>query len=283
MSVEEKRTFEEFAAEHGVDMQDERTRTFYQILYDRVQVTVDDEMYGYLGYKGQYNNQKYAFTRLLKKYPRIQFDELVCERDTRKRYYILNVDDFKFLLTNMRGEKMFNVRNLMSQLAIVKSKYEAYERDHLHRLIQAEIQRSTAADAKILQMGMQMARNVDVLMNVIAPRLAPRTQQQHKTRCLGLYETTVPGKWYLMRRQLDSWAESERLLVDRGMRLVKRWDNVSHSIDLMNQIKSIWTGRGNWIENNTSNYDLSTDGLVASIEDMIRNNEATELAQENQM
>lgn len=147
------------------------------------------------------------------------------------------------------------------------------------------------ASRERLQITKQLERNVHVLKNQIAPNITPPPINSGKVRILGLYQTDVPGEWYLMRRQREGWNEAERKLMRRNMTLLHRWDNVSHAVDVGNLIKKhcrrylSWDARGNRIKARRGGEvekTITDEYIFEMIQTILsRENCAHELAKEN--
>nr|WIE95412.1 hypothetical protein [Microctonus hyperodae filamentous virus] len=94
-----------------------------------------------------------------------------------------------------------------------------------------------------------------------------------------------------MRRQQEAWTEAERRLQRRGLRLIKRWENVAHAVDLGNLVKQHcrrlnngleWYARGNILRNNNTVSLLTDDAMIAVIDYiLLTRNDAHRLAEAN--
>lgn len=299
-------TMNEFCMLFGLDMEnDERVKTFWNI-NENNRVIMDDKMYEHIGYRGIYSNKKQAFTKLLKK-PKnsdIIFKELVSDKDPRKKYYVLCGKDFETLLAQMKTTNVLDIRHLMQEISDVQRKFHEYQTifeqrnlaksiKELKTLMTSEVVRAEEREQRAVERNTiltnQIKRNVTILNTIIAPRMAPLTKKINKRRQIGLYKTQVDGEWYLMRRQQEGWKEAEQMLLLRNMRLVKRWDNVSHAVDIGNVIKERyrqfdWFAVGNYLRvRDTSTREEETDESLSEIITGIINedNEANLLANEN--
>lgn len=103
----------------------------------------------------------------------------------------------------------------------------------------------------------------------------------------GLYATLVPNEWYIMRRQEEGWLDADRKLTTRrGMRLLRKWNDVSHAIDIGNSIKHhyrtvfSWYARGNFIRAKENTTDETIVDIIENI--LCRENDAHSLATMNE-
>lgn len=120
------------------------------------------------------------------------------------------------------------------------------------------------------------------LINVIAPLTAPHSINSKKMRCLGLY-SIGKQKWYIIRRQKESFRDGERALQSKHPYYQKiwYWKNISHAVDIGNQLKNKfryfkWDARGNIIT--TINLDITDEIIKQIIQSIIDENESTQLS-----
>lgn len=91
-----------------------------------------------------------------------------------------------------------------------------------------------------------------------------------------------------MRRQVEGWDNGERELERRGMRLLKKWTNVAHAVDVGNEIKRHYReelslyAKDNYIKVSETAEDLFNDEDVEEIVTSIveQENDAHKLASE---
>ena len=244
---------------------------------ENLPILIDDSVYDYLGYTSKaYFKKKFSFTKLIMK-NKIDYDLICDERDVRKKYYVLSGKDLGYLLTQMRTKNVAELREyIASENKIL--------RESVNELKQLMVDESKRAEQRYQSIQQQMRRNVDILSNVIAPKMSPDPINEKKTRCIGLYKTPVRGEWYVMRRQQDEWQTAERQLIEqRQMVLVQKWTNVSHAVDIVNDLKQHyrdqnWTASGNYIRCE----NLSDDNVAKLVSEIItKENDATLLARDN--
>jgi len=124
------------------------------------------------------------------------------------------------------------------------------------------------------------------LNTTIGPNLSPAPISKGKCRSLGLYSTPNKNEWYLMRRQEECWREAESRLELRGMKLLCKWTNVAHAVDIGNSVKHFyrtqfsWHAKGNVLR---SNVDYVTDADLIQVISYVlfHENEAFVLAKRN--
>ena len=180
-------------------------------------------------------------------------------------------------------KSLMNEREERAERERVKAEQERVKAEQ--ERVKAEQERQRAEERSNLMLN-QMRRNVDILNNVIAPRVVPLPISKNKNRRLGLFKTPVRNEWYLMRRQREGWRDAERRLTNRGYESVRVWDDISHAIDIGNEVKKLyrqneWYARGNYLR--SKQLEAVPCEHVADIIDKIVNkcNEANYLADEN--
>lgn len=93
-----------------------------------------------------------------------------------------------------------------------------------------------------------------------------------------------------MRRQEEGWQQAEKILNSKNIHLIKKWHNVSHTLDVGHGIKRYyrkhmyWISRGNFIRSQPTSTHRITDSGVEHIIDCIitEQNVAHELAIQNE-
>lgn len=123
----------------------------------------------------------------------------------------------------------------------------------------------------------QLENSIEALKG-IALNLVPPPINASKHHRFGLFKTLKDGEYYIMRRQLEKWAVTEYDLVqNRGMTLLKFWDNVSHAVALGNTVKKYLRQRSFYARDNTIRIpeeyqqEVGDDELVDMIERIISN------------
>lgn len=99
-------TLDEVCIKFGIDIiNDGRNKVFWNINLTH-KVLIDDAMFNYLGYSGQFRKNNENFRKLLKKYDSsIHYTEIDDDINPNKKYVVLAGSDFEFLLMHMRTDK----------------------------------------------------------------------------------------------------------------------------------------------------------------------------------
>lgn len=192
------------------------------------------------------------------------------------------------LLRHQNLALMSSVNDLKTMVMNVQTTADDERKRAEEERVRAEEERKRAEEERVRaeernrRLTLQIETNIATLQNVIAPRVVPVPINPGKRHRLGLYSTTEPHKWYLMRRQIEGWREAERRLERRGMQMVRFWEDVPHAVDVGNTLKQRcrhlkWYARGNTLET-PKNYDVES-----AIDLLIREeNDAHNLARDNE-
>ncbi|AMB48633.1 hypothetical protein GpSGHVEth029 [Glossina pallidipes salivary gland hypertrophy virus] len=82
-------------------------------------ILLDDNTLSWLGYIGKYKDKKKRITILLKKNPHIKFEMIKDKLIVNRKYYILNFNDFYYLLWYIRTKNASNLRgNQKTEVAL---------------------------------------------------------------------------------------------------------------------------------------------------------------------
>lgn len=120
----------------------------------------------------------------------------------------LSVTDFEIKLMNMvTSPNIVKLRLMFCALYALLMKYKEYE-------FRYDIEEKASA------------------------RLTPKVKNKSKAKCFGLYKYIHNmNEYYFVRSQFYSLNRAEKELNGAGYALVRRWNNVSHAIDIGNKFK----------------------------------------------
>nr|WIE95413.1 hypothetical protein [Microctonus hyperodae filamentous virus] len=125
-----KLTLNEVCLKLGLDIINDRRNAFFWNIQLHQRVVINEDLLDWLGYRGNYHIKKNAITKLLKKNPHIQYNEISDDHNVQRKYYVLDAIDFESLLMLMRTERIMELRHLFSLTKFIVTKYCEYERYH---------------------------------------------------------------------------------------------------------------------------------------------------------
>lgn len=122
-------SFDQFCVLRGVDVRSPDVSPFVDVVFAR-KIVIDEQWLRRCGYLGRYNNMNTNFKRLLVRNQRIRVNfRMALTRSSNgnaRKYPVLELDDFRALLVQMRHDRAEYVRQFVALIEELRDKYLEY-------------------------------------------------------------------------------------------------------------------------------------------------------------
>uniref|UniRef100_A0A1A9UYJ6 Uncharacterized protein n=1 Tax=Glossina austeni TaxID=7395 RepID=A0A1A9UYJ6_GLOAU len=250
----------EFAKELNIDFSVDNVYLFFFSSQQLNTFVLDDNFY----YLAGDNSRDTILQLLMKKH--INFKEIA------SGHYIISANDFDLLIQNVQfsNYKITKVYSTIKNFFYLYHKYEKFFNDNEARLCKQQINcleklvrnQFKETNELILRQTESIGNGVTREMKKVKKKIIEKIEFVNKeqcsliaemrpketlvaskfSRCVALYNIG-DQKWYISRRQENNFKRADNDLLKKypNARLVKKWSNISNSLDLLKRLKRCFT------------------------------------------